>query len=203
MPTRTPQEKLPYRQIRANFNRHSIVVYQAYNDAIAEAALDAQKFVPPFSIGRATWIKPSYLWLMERSGWAGKSNQERILGVRITREGWEEALSQSALTHPEDDPSGWEEEMKTAPVLVQWDPERSLRGEKMEHRSIQVGLRRQIVERFVEEWIVEIKDLTPLTRKIASLRKSGQWEKAARLLPPEKVYPLPDHLSRRLRTQEP
>ena len=93
--------------------------------------------------------------------------------------------------------------MKTAPVLIQWDPERSLRGEKMEHRSIQVGLRRQIVERFVEEWIVEIKDLTPLTRKIASLRKSGQWEKAARLLPPEKVYPLPDHLSRRLRTQEP
>ena len=191
----------PYRQIRANFNRDTIVVYQAYNDAIADAALAGGKFVEPFSTNRATWIKPSYLWLMERSGWATKPNQTRILAVRLTRAGWEEALSHSVETHPEAGSNQWQELMEKAPVLVQWDPERSLRGDKLTHRSIQVGLRRQIVERFVSEWIVDIKDLTALTRKISGLRKSGDYDKARRLLPPEKPYPLSEELKQRLRAE--
>src|SRR6188508_3086668 len=87
-----------YREIRADFDRSTIVVYQAYNNAIADTAMDAQRFVPPFSVNRMTWIKPSFLWLMERSGWGTKSNQERILGVRISRTGWERALSLGVLT---------------------------------------------------------------------------------------------------------
>src|SRR5262245_66216720 len=86
------------REIRADYNRSTLVVYQAFNDAIAESALAAQRFVPPFSLGRMTWIKPSLLWLMERSGWGTKSNQERILAVRITRTGWDRALSIAVLT---------------------------------------------------------------------------------------------------------
>lgn len=189
--------QVPYRQIRADFNHSTIVVYQAYNSAIADAALEANKFVSPFSLQRATWIKPSFLWLMERSGWATKSNQERILAVRITREGWEKSLGSAALTHPEHDPH-WQRKMEEAPVIVQWDPERSLRGQKLEYRSIQVGLRRQIVEEFVEQWTVDIKDLTETVKKIALHRKAGEWEKARRLLPPEKVYPLGEELRMRL-----
>jgi hypothetical protein len=75
------------REIRADFDRDTIVVYQAYNAAIADAALKAGRFVPPFSFGRMTWIKPSFLWLMHRSNWGRKSGQERILAVRITRTG--------------------------------------------------------------------------------------------------------------------
>lgn len=174
------------------------MVYQAYNSKIADPALEANRFVPPFSVQRATWIKPSFLWLMERSGWGKKPNQERILAVRITRQGWEEALASAVLTHPEKDGSLWEKRMNDAPVIVQWDPERSLRGEKLEHRSIQVGLRRQIVEQYVEEWTVDIKDLTGVAKKIADLRKRGEYDKARRLLPPEKVYPLPEVLHERL-----
>lgn len=70
------------REIRADFDARSIVVYQAYSPAIANAALKAQRFVPPFSTGRMTWIKPSFLWLMERSRWAQKTGQEFILAVR-------------------------------------------------------------------------------------------------------------------------
>ena len=81
-------------EIRADYDARSIVVYQAYSPSIALPALQAQRFVPPFSFGRMTWIKPSFLWLMERSNWGRKVGQERILAVRITREGWEEALSQ-------------------------------------------------------------------------------------------------------------
>lgn len=192
----------PYFEIRADFNRETIVVYQAYNSAIADAALRAQRFVPPFSSGRATWIKPSFLWLMERSGWGKKSNQDRILAVRITRSGWEEALSKSVLTDPAkdvyDDRADWQEQMANAPVLVQWDPERSIRGSKLEYRSIQVGLRRTIIERYVQNWTVEIKDLTPLTKKLRELRKNGDYDRARKMLPPEKPYPVPQQLQARL-----
>ena len=34
-----------------------------------------------------TWIKPSFLWMMERSNWGRKSGQECVLAVRITRAG--------------------------------------------------------------------------------------------------------------------
>lgn len=192
----------PYHQIRAHFNRETIVLYQAYNSAIAEAAVKAQKFVEPFSLNRATWIKPSFLWLMERSGWGKKANQERTLAVRITRKGWEEALGCAVLTHAEQklygDQENWRREMEKAPVIVQWDPERSLRGAKLEHRSIQVGLRRAIVERFVNHWTVAIEDLTPLVSKMNKLRKSGDYTKLKRLLPPEKPYPLPADIADRL-----
>ena len=92
--------------------------------------------------------------------------------------------------------------METAPVIVQWDPERALRGEKLEHRSIQVGLRRQIVEKFVNEWTVDIQDLTSLVKKMAAFRKAGEYDKARRLLPPEKVYPVSGELANRLGMDE-
>src|SRR5262245_14334067 len=118
------------RQIRADFDANSIVVYQAFAPVIADAALVAGRFVAPFSFTRMTWIKPSLLWLMHRSNWARKSGQERILAVRITRAGWEQALSQAVLTAPEPAIHGnaatWNKAFETASVHVQWDPERSL-----------------------------------------------------------------------------
>jgi Domain of unknown function (DUF4291) len=196
----------PYRQIRADFDRETIVVYQAYNDAIADAAVAAQKFVPPFSFGRMTWIKPSFLWLMERSGWGTKSNQERTLAVRISRAGWDQALQAGVLTSF--DPAAhrsideWRSDFSRATVHVQWDPERSIYGKKLEHRSIQVGLSRQIAPSYASEWIKEIKDLTPLVAKIARLCKVGKFDEAKRLLPKERVYPVDAETMRRLGTTE-
>jgi hypothetical protein len=88
-------------EIRAEYDPQTIVVYQAYSAAIAVPSLKAKHFVSLFSFNRMTWIKPSFLWLMERSNWGQKSGQEYILAVRIRRSGWEEALSLAVLTHPE------------------------------------------------------------------------------------------------------
>lgn len=54
-------------QIRAGTNAETITIYRAYSPAIAQPTLKAQRFVPPFSFNRMMWIKPSLLWLMERS----------------------------------------------------------------------------------------------------------------------------------------
>ncbi|MCC9704670.1 DUF4291 domain-containing protein [Streptomyces sp. MNU76] len=177
----------PY-EIRADYDARTIVVYQAYAPAIADAALRAGRFVEPFSFRRMTWIKPSFLWLMHRSNWAGKSGQERVLAVRITRERWEEALSRAVLTTA--DPAA----VARAAVHVQWDPERSARGAALNHYSIQVGIGRHLIRTFTDEWVVGLTDLTPRVHKAAALVRSGQTAKAQRLFPAEHVYPLPPAL---------
>jgi hypothetical protein len=182
----------PQRQIRAGYDAWTIVVYQAYPPAIADPAVQAQHFVPPFSFHRMTWIKPSFLWLMHRSNWARKSGQERILAVRITREGWDKALRRAVLATA--DPAA----LARAAVHVQWDPERSLRGAALNHYSIQVGVGSGLIRTFAEEWVVGLTDITPQARKIAELVRKGQAANAQRLLPPERLYPVPPTTARRL-----
>jgi hypothetical protein len=190
------------REIRADFDRDTIVVYQAYSPAIADAALRANRFVAPFSFHRMTWIKPSFLWLMHRSRWAGKSGQERVLAVRITREGWEKALSSAVLTSFDGSlfrsPEDWDRQFRSASVHLQWDTERSLRGAPLPYFSIQVGLSRQVIGEYVEDWVTGLEDLTGRVRKMYGLIQSGQAEKARRYLPPERVYPVPPVLANRL-----
>lgn len=92
---------IPNNQIRAYYTDETIRIYQAYSDIIADSALEHGTFVSPsFKIDRMTWIKPSFLWMMYRSGWAQKdANQKRILAIDIKREGFEWALMNGCLSH--------------------------------------------------------------------------------------------------------
>ncbi|MGN9780764.1 DUF4291 domain-containing protein [Nonomuraea sp. ZG12] len=91
----------PYRQIRAAYDEESITVYQAYDPALADPAVAAQRFVAPFKRERMTWIKPSFLWMMYRCGWATKPGQTRVLAIALTHEGFAWALAHSCLSHPD------------------------------------------------------------------------------------------------------
>jgi len=91
----TNREQMPYRQVRAVYDENTIAVYQAYPPEIAEPALAAGTFEPPFGMNRMTWIKPSFLWMAYRSGWASKPGQTCVLRIRIKRSGFESALANS------------------------------------------------------------------------------------------------------------
>ncbi len=190
------------RAIRADYDDSSITVYQAYRPEIASAAARAGRFVEPFSLNRMTWIKPSFLWMMERCGWASKPGQERVLAIRISRVGWEEALSQATLTTFEPtiygDFEAWRHRLEASAVRVQWDPERDLRGKPQEGRAIQIGLSRHIIARYVDEWTQEIRDITPLVHFLRDLLDAGRADEAQRRAPHERVYPVSDALARRL-----
>jgi hypothetical protein len=54
--------------------------------------------VSPFKFDRMTWVKPSFLWMMYRSDWATKPDQERVLAVSITRDGFEWTVSIADVT---------------------------------------------------------------------------------------------------------
>lgn len=187
-------------EIRADYDSQSLIVYQAYAKTIGLAAVQNNRFVPPFSFNRMTWIKPSFLWLMERSNWGLKAGQEMILAIRITRQGWEEALAQAVLTSFDPqmyrDYDEWRNQFEQALVHVQWDPERTVRGKSLPVKSIQVGLSRHIIERYVNEWTVEIRDVTPLVKKIYKLLQEGQEAKAKAFLPKERSYPLDPAIAR-------
>ncbi|AEV88932.1 hypothetical protein ACWT_7923 [Actinoplanes sp. SE50] len=181
-------------EIRAVYDEHTITVYQAYSPAIAVPAVRAGRFVPPFKRERMTWIKPSFLWMMYRCGWATKEGQEHVLAVSITREGFEWALTNAVHSsyvrgeYPSRD--DWQRELRRAPARVQWDPERDLRLRALPYRSLQLGLGGEAAIRYADEWITGISDVTDRVREIRGLLDAGQDARAAELLPPEHPYPV-------------
>ncbi|PZG23809.1 DUF4291 domain-containing protein [Micromonospora craterilacus] len=189
---------VPVRQVRARYSADTITVYQAYPPQIALPAVSAGRFVAPFKRDRMTWIKPSFLWMMYRCGWATKPGQERVLSIDITREGFEWALARACLSHYDRDLHGdkttWTRQLKTRPVRVQWDPERSLRMHALPHRSLQVGLSAGAVDRYVDDWIVAVEDITPTVQRARDLLRRGDEQAAAAQLPLEHAYPLPEQI---------
>jgi hypothetical protein len=190
------------RQIRAMYDDSTVTVYQAYSPAIAVPAVQAGRFVPPFKRERMTWIKPSFLWMMYRCGWATKPGQEHVLAVSITRSGFEWALANAALSHYErglhPDRVTWQRELKRAPVRVQWDPERDLRLRELPYRSLQLGLGGSAVPLYVDEWVTAITDVTGLAREIRGHLDDNDEARATELLPPERPYPLPEQIAARI-----
>src|SRR5439155_1072965 len=68
------------RHVLAQCTDDTIVVYQAYRPSITEHAVRHQRFGGgDFSFSRMSWVKPSFLWMMFRSGWATKVGQEVVL----------------------------------------------------------------------------------------------------------------------------
>ncbi len=184
--------EIPHQQIRAVYDATTIRVYQAYSDVIADAALTQGTFIsPPFKMERMTWIKPSFLWMMYRAGWGFKdAGQKRILAIDITREGFAWALAHGCLSHAGEsiDKKEWEAKKNASPVRIQWDPERDLLLRPMKHRAIQIGLSKEAVQLYVNQWIQRITDVTPLAHSIHKLIQDGESASAYSQLPREREY---------------
>jgi hypothetical protein len=191
------------KEIRAFYTDTFIRVYQAYNNSIADSAIINQKFIsPPFKLERTTWIKPSFFWMMYRCGWGYKENQEKILAIDISHEGFLWALQNSCLSHYE---SGnyksiedWEIKKDSSPVVIQWDPERDMFLNKLDYRSIQIGLTPRAAKLYVHEWIVKITDITVTSQKIKALIKDKKMAEAFELLPSENKYFVSDEIIEKL-----
>ncbi|GAA3193369.1 DUF4291 domain-containing protein [Dactylosporangium siamense] len=183
---------VPYQEIRAVHDDETITVYQAYSPAIAVPAVAAQRFVPPFKRDRMTWVKPSFLWMMYRSGWAMKEGQEHVLAVRLRRAGFDAAVAGACLSHYSPavhaSRADWSRRLRISPVRVQWDPERSLQLQPLGHRSLQLGLSGDAVHRYVDDWTVSISDVTPLAHEIHALVRARSLDEAQALLPAERPY---------------
>eukprot|EP00357_Protocruzia_adherens_P013760 CAMPEP_0115008092 /NCGR_PEP_ID=MMETSP0216-20121206/21668_1 /TAXON_ID=223996 /ORGANISM="Protocruzia adherens, Strain Boccale" /LENGTH=236 /DNA_ID=CAMNT_0002375357 /DNA_START=101 /DNA_END=811 /DNA_ORIENTATION=- len=163
------------RHLLASYDAEKIVVYQAYSPAIAEAAVKTQHFYEGsgYKVNRMSWIKPNFLWMMFRSGWAAKQNQERILSIRLPRENFLEILRDGVFAmfkevgdlYARDDRQRWEEDLKTHTTRIQWDPDHTPRGSKTARRAIQLGIKEDIRKKFATEWDIEIDDITEFVQE--------------------------------------
>ncbi|MEV6975015.1 DUF4291 domain-containing protein [Kitasatospora sp. NPDC093806] len=201
-PTRNAPEPEPGYRIRAVHTDTTVTVYQAYSPGIGLPAARDGRFPAQWKRDRMTWIKPSFLWMMYRSGWGTKEGQETVLAVEIDRAGFEWALEHACLSHYKrglhPDRATWQRALRRAPTRVQWDPERGLKLQPLPHRSLQLGLAGEAARRYADEWTVSVTDVTPLVRRIHGHVRDGDFEAARKLLPPEQPYPtdgrLLDHL---------
>lgn len=165
------QARLPRagRHVVASFDADTVVVYQAYRAEIADHAVHHQRFGGPWSFTRMSWIKPGFMWMMYRSGWATKPGQERVLAVTLRRAPFETLVNSAVLSHYVEGvhPSreSWKEDAALSDVRVQWDPDHSPKGGKLERRAIQLGLRGDALRRYAVEWVVSIADVTPFVHE--------------------------------------
>lgn len=186
------------KQIFANYNDDTIRVYQAYRDEIAHEAVRLQTFGSHFKLERMTWIKPSFLWMMYRCGWASKQGQENVLAIDIKREGFDEILSKVVLSTYKPELYGTEEEWKVrganSPVRCQWDPERDIHCKPLEQRSIQLGIRGEMIRNYVKKWIVKITPISPQVVEWREQIKVGTFKHD--VLPEERLYPVSDEIKK-------
>jgi len=146
-----------------------IVVYQAYNNQIAEYAVANQKLGGAhFSYNRMSWIKPNFLWMMYRCGWAEKENQENVIALWIRKTDFEAILEQAVYSsfqeHIYTSRETWKNELEKKEVRLQWDPDHDPCGNKEERRAIQLGLKGEILKKFGQEMIQKIENITDFVK---------------------------------------
>ena len=175
-------EQLPHwpqtgQHILAQFDDDSIVVYQAYRASIAQYAVEYQQFGGDFSYSRMSWIKPNFLWMMFRSGWAAKEGQEHILAIKLRRTFFDEVLEAAVASsfgasgfnnHEE-----WQLAVANSDVRLQWDPDHDPHGACVTRRAVQLGLRGEMLRRYGTEAILSIEDITPFVIEQRAHLQSG------------------------------
>ena len=175
------------RHVMAQFDDASIVVYQAYRPAIGNFAATHGRFGGEWSFDRMSWIKPNFLWMMYRCGWAMKDGQEVVLAIWLARELFDQILDAAVPSSFDDtrhaDRAAWQHAVKRSDVRLQWDPDHGPRGQPLERRAIQLGLRGDMLARFATP--LRIEDITPYVHE-----QRGVLERGGELMTPiEHPYP--------------
>ncbi len=187
--------KLPQigRHIVAQFDEEGVVVYQAYCPAIGNFAATHGYFGGEhFSMSRMSWIKPNFLWMMYRSGWGQKEGQEVILAVKIKREAFDTILANAVRSKHNSDlyptEKDWKRAVINSNVRLQWDPDHSPTGGKLERKAIQLGLRGDMLALYAREWILSIEDISEFVYE----QHHNLVDFSQLIVPSETIYPVTD-----------
>ena len=177
------------RHILAQYDESAIIVYQAYRPDIAEYAVTHQRFGGEFSYSRMSWIKPNFLWMMFRCGWASKAGQERVLAVRLSRTFFNEVIHQAVRSTYDpaqyESMQTWQAAVKHSDVRVQWDPDHDPAGKPLTRRAVQLGLRGDALRRYGQSEVLGIEDITEFVKE-QSMNAKAPFESL--LMPEERVY---------------
>jgi len=171
--------------ILAQYNENSVVVYQAFREEIAQYAEINKHFLgcPHYNPKRMTWVKTNFLWMMFRSKWTSKPNQEHIYAIWLHRDRFDYYLR---CARKKGSARG-----ETGTVRLQWDPDHFPDGICHPYlRAVQLGLRD--IEPFANSRdIIDIVDITEFVRcqsKIALRKRQTARDLEDLMVASERVY---------------
>jgi Domain of unknown function (DUF4291) len=196
------------RHILAQYDDHSIVVYQAYRPSIGDFAATHGYFGGSFNLERMSWIKTNFLWMMYRSGWGTKVEQEVTLAIWIKRNAFDEILKAAVYSTYEPEiyssQTEWQKTLKRSEVRLQWDPDHNPSGGKLQRRAIQLGLRGTFLAAYARDWIVHIENISDFVyQQRQNIQKIGSNDYVELMTPRETVYPVTDvEITQKLRLFE-
>lgn len=181
--------------ILAHQTDDEILVYQAYNNEIADFAIRNQRLGgDAFKYSRMSWIKPNFLWMMYRSGWANKPNQERVLGFWLKKTDFDKILSEAVYSsfksklYPNQE--SWKAELIQKEVRLQWDPDHDVFGNKQARKAIQLGLKGQMLKTYGTGMILKIIDMTEIAQAQSAKIKAKNLAEV--VIPKEWSYEVKD-----------
>lgn len=156
------------RHVLAQHDDDAVVVYQAFRPSIAREAVSLGAFGREFGLSRMSWVKPNFLWMMFRCGWATKEAQEAVVAVTIQRSGFERMLAEAVHSTfvPEvyGSHGAWKRRLAESEVRLQWDPDHDPHGHKVERRAVQLGLSGEVLRLYAKAWIKRVDDVTDFVR---------------------------------------
>lgn len=175
----------------AEWDQQGVYFYQAYNDDIADWAVNNQRLGgPSFNPHRMTWMKPSFAWMLYRSGYATKPNQQRILKIKLAHLDLAEILVGCSIGHGGGGTNG----------RIQWDPARCLmtsengepkKSSSSDERAIQIGIKGPLSRTFVDG-ALQITDVTALAKLLGTAHGADDVPSAMQALesqlPNERPY---------------
>lgn len=188
------------RKIYANYDEEGVYVYQAFKPDIVKVAVEKGTFGKGFGLDRITWIKPSFAWILRRSEYATKHRMEGIAKIKISHSSFLDILEQSIETqwnssvYPQED--DWQKYLNQSDVIHQWDPERDLAGRRLERQAIQIGIRGEVIKKYVSDYVMGVQDVTILSQQIGALAKKRMDINIE--VPEEKEYPISAELYHKL-----
>lgn len=186
--------------IYADYDEEEIYVYQAFKPKTVQVAVALGTFGKGFTFDRTSWIKPSFGWVLRRTKYGTKNRMQGIAKIKVSLEGFEENLSQSIEAHWNqslfESEESWSKALNGSDVIHQWDPERDLVGKRLDRQAIQIGIRGEVIQKYVSDYIIGVEDVSEPAHEIGRIRKSGGTNFPA--VPMEKEFPISEELFEKL-----
>lgn len=185
------------RVLLATFDDDTVLTWQAHHaDVAAEMISRGRPGGTSWRTDRVTRMRTSLPSLLARCDWGRRPGRERILGLRMTRAGFDAMLRQAV--HGEFEPEvyatrgAWQLATRYAAVTLTWHPDRDAGGHELARQTVRIGVRDDALRRLTTEWVTGFEDFTPWVEQ-ARVAPS-----VALAVPVLRPYPLPPELAARL-----
>lgn len=167
-----------------------VLGFQAHGEAVADDLLAHGMGSPDcraWRLDRTTRLRLSLPSLLARTDWGRRPGRERILGVRLSRSGFDAMLRSAVLAENAPavyaSPAAFRLATRFAGVLVQWHDDVDPNGDVLPWQTPRFALRDHALRAFTHEWVVGLVDLTTWVRQHRDVRSAALPVPVARAIP--------------------